>query len=199
MFDIEKYIKAKTKDKGHEPLVRRAAEEYLKHPVLCLNCRNMIPLRENEQPADAKKKKFCSHTCAAQYNNRKRGFKSGKQRCPRCGKKKYYTAKMCQTCITDQYWESIKNKPIKEFFGKGASRAKFNNIREWARKLMKRSGIKRKCFLCEYSETVQVAHMKKISEFSEDTPIGIVNDLSNLIYLCPNEHILYDKGKLKIK
>jgi predicted restriction endonuclease len=67
-----------------------------------------------------------------------------------------------------------------------------------ARKIMDRSKIEKKCRLCGYSETVQVAHLKKISIYSEDTPIGVVNDLSNLIYLCPNEHILYDKGKLSI-
>jgi hypothetical protein len=197
-MDVNYYASIRARDKSHQIISRKSAERYLKNPAVCLNCNKKIPLRIEEAPAETKKKKFCSHKCAAIFNNKKRGFKSGRRVCPMCKKLKSYESKYCQSCTLIINWDKIKNKPIKNFFIKGTSRAKYNAIRKWARKLMDRSKIEKKCRLCSYSETVQVAHLKKISTYSEDTPIGIVNDLSNLIYLCPNEHILYDKGKLSI-
>ena len=193
-MDIDEYVRLRAKTKSHQSLVRKAAEEYLKHPNYCLWCKKVIPLDVKIRPADIKRKKFCSQSCSATFSNQKRSLK--KTTCPICGKKKCYTSKMCQSCTTEKYWNSIKNKPIKNFFCKGASRAKYNSIRAWARRIMSRSSIEKKCILCGYSEVVQVAHRKKLSSFPDNTPIGVVNAFSNMAYLCPNEHILYDRGKI---
>jgi predicted restriction endonuclease len=45
---------------------------------------------------------------------------------------------------------------------------------------------------------VEVAHIKAVSNFSEDSLISEINDISNLIGLCPNHHWEYDNGLLDI-
>ena len=39
--------------------------------------------------------------------------------------------------------------------------------------------------------------MISISNFSPDTPIKFVNDMRNLVLLCPNAHWEFDHGILK--
>ncbi len=48
---------------------------------------------------------------------------------------------------------------------------------------------------CKHHGSVQVCHIKPISEFSKLSTIEEINDLSNLIGLCPNCHIDLDKHK----
>ena len=53
-----------------------------------------------------------------------------------------------------------------------------------ARKL----GLMGKCSRCPYSKHVEVAHIKAIASFSEDTLLSVVNHPDNLVVLCPNCH-----------
>lgn len=43
---------------------------------------------------------------------------------------------------------------------------------------------------------MEVCHTKAISSFPPETKIREVNRLDNLVYLCPNHHILLDRNKL---
>ena len=45
---------------------------------------------------------------------------------------------------------------------------------------------------------MEVHHLKGILEFSDDTKIGEINHPSNLIWLCPNHHIMLEKGMIKL-
>ena len=65
-----------------------------------------------------------------------------------------------------------------------------------ARKLLEESGREQKCAICGFSEYVEACHIKAISSFPLDTKIKDVNNLDNLVYLCPNHHILFDRNKL---
>lgn len=64
-------------------------------------------------------------------------------------------------------------------------------IRTRARAVM--SGKPRICSECGYSKHVEVAHIKAISSFSPDTLVSVVNDETNLKFLCPNCHWEFDK------
>ena len=55
-----------------------------------------------------------------------------------------------------------------------------------------------KCAICGYTKHVEVAHIKAVSEFSNETPISTINSITNLIGLCPNHHWEYDNGMLKL-
>lgn len=55
--------------------------------ILCLNCK-----KETTNP------KFCSRSCNAIYNNKKRGESSSKYRCKICGVKKNNNRQHCRKC-----------------------------------------------------------------------------------------------------
>jgi hypothetical protein len=52
------------------------------------------------------------------------------------------------------------------------------------------------CKNCGYDRHVEICHIRPINSFPEDTPVAVVNDLSNLVALCPNCHWEFDHGLL---
>lgn len=44
-----------------------------------------------------------------------------------------------------------------------------------------------------------MCHIRAVSDFSDDALISEINDISNLIALCPNHHYEYDAGILDLK
>ena len=52
--------------------------------------------------------------------------------------------------------------------------------------------------VCGYDKTYEVAHIKAVSEFSDDALISEINDINNLIALCPNHHWEFDHLQLDI-
>jgi len=49
---------------------QKALSNYYANPNYCRNCGIMIIVKVKQKPAEAKKKRFCSRSCAAKYNNR---------------------------------------------------------------------------------------------------------------------------------
>lgn len=47
-----------------------ALRRYYLNPKICLNCGEIIRVRDVEHPSETRKKKFCSQSCSATYNNR---------------------------------------------------------------------------------------------------------------------------------
>ena len=92
------------------------------------------------------------------------------------------------------------NRPIKEFLSKPHLHPRFrhNQVRIWAKKLMKYWGYEKKCFACGYNKHIEVCHKRPISEFSLATKMGVVNSKENLVYLCPNHHWELDNKLLKL-
>lgn len=84
----------------------------------------------------------------------------------------------------------------------------FKNSKNWqgarsaiqrnAREVFFNTNTEHKCSICGYDKHVEVAHIKPVSGFDENTPIFEINSISNLIALCPNHHWEYDNGILKI-
>ena len=71
-------------------------------------------------------------------------------------------------------------------------------IQKDARKIYFYNNQHPKCAICGYTKHVEVAHIKAVSEFSNETPISTINSITNLIGLCPNHHWEYDNGMLKL-
>jgi hypothetical protein len=188
-------------DEGHRKIRERALRAYYEDPVICKECKSVVKVRDNDRPGETRKRKFCSRSCAASFNNRKypKRLKERQVVCPICGGTKSYGAKKCRTCRNKERWGETIEKPITNFFVKGATRAKYNTIREYARKAMKRWGVEKKCRICGFSAVVEVRHIKPISEFSDDTPLRVVNARENLDYVCPNHHAMVEKGPVKEK
>lgn len=56
-------------EKGHETLRKKILKDYYTNPKKCLNCLEII---KYEFRGQISKKKFCSQSCSAQYNNQRR-------------------------------------------------------------------------------------------------------------------------------
>lgn len=84
----------------------------------------------------------------------------------------------------------------------------FNNRKNWqsarsaiqknARDVFKSKNKELECLICGYDKHVEIAHIKPVSEFDDNSIISEINDINNLIALCPNHHWEYDNGFLKI-
>ena len=150
----------------------------------CLNCG-----LEHANP------KFCSMKCSAIYNNklfvkRKKRSKSGL--CKICSGPTYARYIYCDNCRTKD-----KDMTIKDACGRNDAN-RYNKIRVRARTAAKKAEILKSCFNCGYDKHVECCHVKDISSFPETTMVSEVNDISNLVGLCPNCHWEFDNHLLTI-
>ena len=156
-------------------------KQYLRNPHKCLNCGSLI-LPKTGQPLNAVKiKKFCNHTCSCIHTNSLRGFKP--KMCKLCNNNptKSRGAVYCVSCVME---------PV--ILNRKKSDSSHRQIREHARRTLINSKIPKKCHICQYDKHAEACHRKPIEKFSPDTVIRIINDLSNLVWLCPNHHWEYD-------
>jgi HNH endonuclease len=145
--------------------------------------------------------KFCSRSCAATYNNTiqpKRSRANDYYFCVSCEKpqRKRSLTGLCQSCRSTeqdrQAGEMTLGQSIKNFAN---PRSRYNTVRHHGRKL---SNLYSKCQVCGYSNVLETAHIKGISEFSLDTQIKTINHPDNIAILCPNHHAELDRGLLQI-
>lgn len=148
----------------------------------CLNpnCNNFFDIKDWE------KKDYCCKKCSNQCKNRKK-----KKTFCECGNEITSRKKYCSKCLENK---SIENKTLGEFTSLGSAR--YSQIREHARKVAK--VIEDKCLICGYDKHVEIAHIKAISKFESNSLVKEINDLNNLVKLCPNHHWELDRGLLKI-
>jgi len=146
---------------------------------------------------ETKNNKFCSQSCAAQYNNSRMPKRSLQVKfCKKCQNpierentkdRKLY----CKTCKTKPI-QFMKIKEIQQNLKN--QKSKYDSIRDHARRLYKDK--KKQCYNCGYTKHVEVCHIKAISSFDTNTLISEVNAESNIILLCPNCHWEFDNGLL---
>ena len=72
-------------------------------------------------------------------------------------------------------------------------------IQRMARAIFKENNPNPSCQICGYNKHIEVAHIKAVSEFSDDTLLTTINSIDNLIGLCPNHHWEYDNNMLDLK
>ena len=70
-----------------------------------------------------------------------------------------------------------------------------NQIRKHAVKTYNESSKPKYCYICGYSNHYDVVHIKSVSSFSDDSKL---QDINNLIALCPNHHWEYDNSILEL-
>lgn len=141
-------------------------------------------------PSKLKKVNYCSSACAnkAEPRRKKEGV------CKSCNTEIYSSRTYCDPCFKKGVFSL---KTIGELRAERQDAARFSYVRNHARKLMKNSGAIEECKNCGYNKHVQVCHIKDISDFTDETTVEVVNDLSNLLYLCPNCHWELDHGMLE--
>ena len=78
------------------------------------------------------------------------------------------------------------------------ARHKYQLIRHHARMVTKYHELDRKCHVCGYKTHTQICHKKQINSFNKNTKLKEVNDINNLVILCPNHHWELDHGVLAL-
>lgn len=130
---------------------------------------------------------FCSKSCSAKFFNAprkkvkiklpsKRGINL-KQRKTRIG-----------TMTKGQYKDSCRNNHNFQ-----------SSTRIHARRVyLQSSTSKKECIICGYTLHYHVSHIKPVASFDNNAFMIIVNDINNLVALCPTHHWEYDNGHLKL-
>lgn len=170
--------------------------------VKCLTCNK-----------NTKNPKFCSSSCAASFNNsndngRKVGCKKYYQGpdflrlCPTCKCEISARRMFCDKCFGasvktfDGDYVNIENATKKMLLTDDTQR--YSRIRKMARKVLIESGIEKVCKICSYSKRVDCCHIKPINEYEDSTLVTVINDIANLVWLCPNHHWEFDNKLVDI-
>lgn len=168
---------------------QRLIEEYNKNPKLCLNCLGPIKY------ANRRNRKFCSQSCSAIFNNKKRSPKSAvrtmqrngysnseihkilnfSKKCENCEEIIFSYKKYCDSnCHTEYKWKKLK---------KEVELGNNNNPRTLRKYLLEKTG--HICSNCKHSEWLG----QPISlELEHKDGNSNNNSLENLCLICPNCH-----------
>lgn len=194
---------------------RLKRERYFSFPSTCSCC-------GKELDWSHRKNKYCNSSCAAKINNKgvKRNYKREtsvilQSYTNRVSDENFKQISYASKNLTDStkivnYEDLIskgkqkigRKKSIKtytkgEIFSNHKNRQSArSNIRKDAERTFKRFNRKYECCLCEYNNHIEIAHIKPVSEFTNDTFISEINHISNLVPLCPNHHWEFDHHKL---
>lgn len=125
--------------------------------------------------------KFCSKSCSAKNTN-KIPKRKRTNKCKVCGIYILSSLAYCKNCRLDASEYTLLDLQ---------SRRKYqisSQIRDMARRDIKNANLPMICKICGYDKHVHVCHIKPIASFSQETKISTVNDISNLVILCPNCH-----------
>ena len=102
--------------------------------------------------------------------------------------------KLCDSC---QQAKSILNQTYEVATGR-YNYQKNSKIRAKARSIFYKTNPDPKCAICGYDKHIEVCHIKAISSYNNDTLVSEINDIKNLIGLCPNHHWELDNGLLAL-
>lgn len=144
-----------------------------------------------------KNPKFCNKSCAAIYNNKR--FPKRRRKpyyCKHCGVRVAYRRTTCNNCNPSHVnWNKITIADIRAL---NLNRP-YTRITTHSRNIYLKSYRPNQCLKCGYDRHFNVCHIKPIHTFDDSTVISVVNDLDNLIALCPTHHWELDNGFLNVK
>lgn len=153
----------------------------------CLNCN-----KETKNP------KYCCRSCSATITGKLFPKRKSKKKCIKCDSfVKHYQTKYCNEHIkTYSKSNDPKNTTIGEYKNRISVKNKHpswinSHIRGFARTWLKHL-TKLPCAKCGYDKHVELAHIKSVSSYSDNTLLSIVNSEDNVIQLCPNCHWEFD-------
>lgn len=136
---------------------------------------------------------FCSQACNGYYYGSLKTIKT--HNCKFCNNQLSGTKRICDTCKVD-YWDpSIDDLKQKYSHHKHAN-SWHSFVRYRARNTVKH--LPQICYECGYNRHVEVCHIKPIKDFSGESKLSVVNDIRNLVLLCPNHHWELDNQILSV-
>lgn len=123
--------------------------------------------------------------------------KGPNQICNQCGCSCWAKDGVCQSCQSKNVYNHYATLKLGDKIYTKHKYAKYSYIRYWARQTALKLGWN-KCCKCGYDKHFEVAHIKPISEYSEDALLIEINNPSNLLALCPNCHWEFDNLKVPL-
>lgn len=146
----------------------------------CLYCHSDIVRKSYETPSDTKRRKFCNRSCATKLNNslfpkKVKKIQVKKERQP--SQMPFVTKK--ELFQRSKHYQSARN-----------------TIRVYAKRAYDKSDKPKCCAICQYTRCYEVSHLDSVASFPDDTTIGFINRLDNLVALCPTHHWEFDNGFL---
>jgi predicted nucleic acid-binding Zn ribbon protein len=172
-----------------------ALDTYYKNPVSCKNCLSVSRVPENVKPSEIRRRKFCSQSCSAKYNNQGKTRHHNGNTCRVCKKIVLAQQNFCSTDCRTIYYSKRKAERSKKSGGYVVS---------W-RQRTKRRAIFYKggcCQLCGYSKSVRALQFHHLSPGEKDFNVSraskswqtIKNELDKCILLCSNCHAEVHEG-----
>ena len=149
--------------------------------VQCTNCGKQFSKRQSQIKRSKSGNHFCSKTCSVSYNNVTRNKKKKSKVINKKQLPKYLTMTKKELFSYYNNWQTARNQ-----------------IRKHAVKTYNESNKPKYCHICGYSHHYDVAHIKSVSSFSDNSKLQDINNIDNLIALCPNHHWEYDNSILKL-
>ena len=157
---------------------RIALQKYYNNPNICKKCGEVIQVMEGQKVSQVRRKKFCGQSCNAKYSNARRVRVKKPKKVPKTRESVLGTLTKSELRELLCSWVSMRNA-----------------ISRHAREVFKKKGI---CSICGYDKHADVCHVKAVADFDDATKIEQINDMGNLIELCPNHHWEFDHGELKL-
>lgn len=124
--------------------------------------------------------------------------------CASCGKNLTNpVGKDCRKCYLNRMDQELDVRmrattlaDVREHSQGYKSRHAYQKIRNHADRVIVKAGVARLCRKCNGVNGLEVCHVKGIATFDSTTTISVINDLGNLVYLCPTHHWEMDHGLL---
>lgn len=188
-----------------------SVKSYYANPNICAFCNKIIEIGENDIPSQIRLKKYCNHSCYSahkigrKYQRRQLDFKVNS--CKNCNENfnvkkrtidRFEQKRFCETCRYLSKSSLYKTTKLALFAKNKNWQSARNSVRKHACSVFRKSQMPLICFICEYDCHVEIAHIKAVSQFSDDSLIIKINHISNLVALCPNHHWEFDNGKFSI-
>lgn len=171
-----------TRDSYPRPFIlERAVAKYKANPKICKGCGEPMPLPPSGRPCDLDGRVYCTAECS--LRQKKETFDQTK---------------------TTQFWPIDKLPPtmkVTELPFRPKKDVQAQEIRKNAKKVYRTFSRERVCEFCgkALGYPPDVAHIAPLASFSPDTLILEINQLSNLIGLCPSDHKDFDHGIISLE
>lgn len=169
----------------------------MKTQLTCTNCHKEFYRTLYEINRNKSGNLFCSRSCAAIINNKISKKRKLTNVCKTCQLPIQCSYTYCDKCYIAKHY--LSHKTLAEATKKRKDSNRYSGIRGNGRNVFYASGKPLVCQFCNYSTHIEICHIKEISSFSPDTLISEINQIENLMALCPNHHWEYDNGLLSLK
>lgn len=183
----------------HAEKFKRFGEKIFK----CAKCSKDVSRVVKDVRETLSGKNYCSKSCS-NADRERTSWRAINPPCTECGKelsRKVIPGGICAKCLNEA--RSINLITKGEFFAKSKNwQSARSMIQRGARDAFTAKTSNAKCGaltlsgVCGYKKHIQVCHIKAVSDFSDETLIGEINNLKNLVGLCPNHHWEFDHNCL---